>query len=78
MLLSKGTYHGINDRSGEAEKKISINFSKAKTEFCLSLHYIGYGSYLYVNKTEIYKFKANHNISWYNFYSGGMIRVKFL
>ena len=24
-------------------------------------------SYLYVNKTEIYKFKAKDNISWYNF-----------
>ena len=34
-----------------------------------NLHYIGDESYLYVNKTEICKFKANDNISRYNFCS---------
>ena len=42
------------------------NFSKAKTKFCLSLHYNDDESYLCVSKTEICKFKANDNISWYN------------
>ena len=32
----------------------------------LKWHYNGDGSYLYVNKTEIYKFKAKDNISWHN------------
>ena len=45
------------------QKEISINFSKANTKFCLSLHYNGNDSYLYVNKTEIYKFKGKDNIS---------------
>ena len=27
-------------------------------KFCLSLHYIGANNYLFVNSTEIYKFKA--------------------
>ena len=36
----------------------SINFTVAKTKFCLSLHYVGANSYLFVNGTEIYKFKA--------------------
>ena len=27
-------------------------------KFCLSLHYIGANTYLFVNSTEIYKFKA--------------------
>ena len=35
-----------------------INFTKANTKFCLSLHYNGYDSYLFVNGTEIIKFKA--------------------
>ena len=48
-------------------KSIIINLSKAKTKFCLSLRYSGAKSYLYVNKTEICKFKANYNISRYNF-----------
>ena len=37
----------------------SINFTLAKNRFCLSLHYNGADSYLFVNGTEIYKFKAN-------------------
>ena len=31
---------------------------KHKKKFCLSLHYIGANSYLFVHGTEIYKFKA--------------------
>ena len=34
----------------------SINF--ILTKFCLSLHYNGANSYLFVNGTEIYNFKA--------------------
>ena len=36
----------------------SINFTKIDTKFCLSLHYNGDNSYLFVNGTEIIKFKA--------------------
>ena len=36
----------------------SINFTKTNTKFCLSLHYNGANSYLFVNGLEIYKFKA--------------------
>ena len=36
-------------------RKIVFNYSK---KFCLSLHYNGVNSYLFVNGTEIYKFKA--------------------
>ena len=41
-----------------AEKLYSINFTKTKTKFCLSLHYNRPNSYLFANGTEIYKFKA--------------------
>ena len=41
-----------------AEKMYSINFTVTKKKFCLSLHYNGANSYLFVNGTEIYKFKA--------------------
>ena len=57
------------------QKKIGINFSQAKTKFCLSLHYNGNESNLYVNKTEICKFKSNYNISWYNFCLGSVSKV---
>ena len=36
----------------------SINSAVTKKKFCLSLHYNGANSYLFVNGTEIYKFKA--------------------
>ena len=41
-----------------AEKIYSINFTVTQKKFCLSLHYNGANSYLFVNDTEIYKFKA--------------------
>ena len=41
----------------------TVIFSKANTKFCSSLYYDGDDSYLYVNKTEIYKFKGKENIS---------------
>ena len=38
----------------------SINFTVTKKKFCLSLHYNGGNSYLFVNGTEIYKFKTKY------------------
>ena len=40
------------------EKMYFINFTVTKKKFCLSLHYNGANSYLFVNGTEIYKSKA--------------------
>ena len=36
----------------------SINFTVPGKKFCLSLHYNGANSYLFVNSKEIHKFKA--------------------
>ena len=36
----------------------SINFTVTKNKFCLSLHYNGGKCYLFVNVTEIIKFKG--------------------
>ena len=36
----------------------SVNFTVTKKKFCLRLHYNGGNSYLFVNGTEICKFKA--------------------
>ena len=41
-----------------AEKMYSINFTVTNKILCLSLHYNGANSYLFVNGTQIYKFKA--------------------
>ena len=41
-----------------AEKIYSINFTELNKKFCLVLHYNWANSYLFVNGTEIHKFKA--------------------
>ena len=41
----------------------SINFAKVNTKFCLSLHSNGDNSYLFVNGTEIAKFKAKDSMT---------------
>ena len=44
-----------------AEKIYSVNFTADNKNFCLSLHYNGTKSYLFVNATEIIEFKAKHS-----------------
>ena len=58
LVLGKDFIQGLGKIIIYAEKFYSISFTKANTEFCLSLHYNGANSYLFVNSTEIYKFKA--------------------
>ena len=48
----------LGEHSLTAERMYSINFSKDNIKFCLSLHYNGANSYLFVNGTEIIKFKT--------------------
>ena len=38
----------------------SINFSKAKTKFYLSLYYNGDSTYLFVNKNKNFNFKPDN------------------
>ena len=57
LVLRIGTTQGLEHRL-TAEKMYSINFTVTNKKFCLSLHYNGANSYLFVNGTEIYKFKA--------------------
>ena len=57
LILGKDQTQGL-EHTLTAEKMYSINFTVTKKKFCLSLHYNGANSYLFVNGTEIYKFKA--------------------
>ena len=58
LILGSGPTQGLGENSLTAEKMDSINFSETRKKFCLSLHYNGANSYLFVNGTEIIKFKA--------------------
>ena len=65
LVLDEGSTYGINGNFGSPEKKLSINFSKARTKPYLSLHYNHDNSYLFVNGKEISKFKAdNENVNF--------------
>ena len=57
LVLERGPTQGL-ESSLTAEKMYSITFTVTKKKFCLSLHYNGGNSYLFVNGTEIIKFKA--------------------
>ena len=57
LILEKGPTLGLK-HTLTAEKLCSINFTATKNKFCLSLHYDRANSCLFVNGTEIYKFKA--------------------
>ena len=56
-VLGRGPTQGL-ESTLTAEKLYSINFTVTKKKFCLSLHYNKANSYLFVNGTEIHKFKA--------------------
>ena len=71
-MLGEGPNVGTNHSTGAAKSKFSINFDKGNTKFCLSLHYNGDESYLYVNETKIFKFKAKDNVSWNKFCVGSV------
>ena len=50
LVLGKGPTQGL-EHTLTAEEMYSINFTVARKKFCLSLHYNGENSYLFVNGT---------------------------
>ena len=57
LVLGKGPTQGL-EHTLTAEIMHSINCTLRRKKFFLSLHYNGTNSYLFVNGTEIYKFKV--------------------
>ena len=51
LILGFGPTQGLGEHSLTAEKIYSINFTVTKNKFCLSLHYNGTNSCLFVNGT---------------------------
>ena len=65
LILGDRSVWSINGSFGLEEKTFSISYSKANTKFCMSFHYNGDDSYLFVNGKEIYKFKVdNKNVNF--------------
>ena len=57
LILGKGPKQGL-EHTLSAEKLYWINFTKENAKCCLSLHYNGANSYLFVKGIEIIKFKV--------------------
>ena len=61
LVLRIDFIQGIDGTTIYVEKLYSTNFTKTNTKICLSLHYNGDNGYLFVNGTEVYKFKAKNS-----------------
>ena len=58
LILDEGPSQVLDNTTLTVEKNYSINFTEHNKMFCLSLHYNGANSYLFVNGVEIIKFKV--------------------
>ena len=58
LILGEGPTQGLDDTTLTAEATCPINFSQPRKRFVLSVHYNGSNSFLFVNATQIYQFKA--------------------
>ena len=58
LTLGKGPTQGLGEHPLTAGKVDCVNFTENGEKYCLSLYYNGANSYLFVNGTEVIKFKA--------------------
>ena len=58
LILDEVPTQGLDDITLTAEAKYPISFTQARKRFVLILHYNGSNSFLFVNSTKIYQFKA--------------------
>ena len=58
LILGERPIQELDDTTLTAEVKYPSNFTQPRKRFVLSLHYNGSNSFLFVNATKIYQFKA--------------------
>ena len=58
LILGEGPTRELDHTTLTAEAKYPINFTQPNKRFVLSLHYNDSNSFLFVNATKIYQFKA--------------------
>ena len=73
LILGEGPTQGLDDTTLTAEAKYLINFTQSGKRFVLSLHYNGSSSFLFVDATKVYQFKAkNSEIKDYGLFLGNI------
>ena len=60
LILGEGPTQELDNTTLTAEAEYPINFTQSGKRFVLSLHYNGSNSFLFVNATKIYQFKAKN------------------
>ena len=61
LILGEGLTEGLDDTTLTAEEQYPINFTQPNRRFVLSLHYNGSNSFLFVNATKMFQFKAKNS-----------------
>ena len=61
LILGEGTTQGLDDITITAGAKYPIHFTQSRKRFVLSLHYNGSNSFLFVDATKVYQFKAKNS-----------------
>ena len=58
LIFGTGSTQKLDDTMLSKEAQYSIDFSRSNRKYCLSLHYNGSNSFLFINATKIYQLKA--------------------
>ena len=58
LVLGEGATIGLDDTTITAEAKYSINFTRSRRRFVLSLRYNGSNSFFFLKPVKMYQFKA--------------------
>ena len=58
LIFGEEPTRGLDDTTLTAEAKYPIDFTQRNKRFVISMHYNGINSFLFVNATKIYQFKA--------------------
>ena len=61
LVLGKGLARGLHNATETTEALYPINFTESEKRFLLSLHYNGRDSFLFINVSKIYQFKAKNS-----------------
>ena len=61
LILCEGPTQELDGTTFTAEAKYPINFTQSGKRFVLSLHFNGSNSFLFVNATKVYQFKAENS-----------------
>ena len=77
LVLGEDLTQRLYDKRLTTEKNYWINFTENNKKFCLSLHYNGTKSYLFVDGTEIHKFKAKDSKIVANLLFLGNVSINF-